>query len=176
MQLTLILIDIAILDLDQLAQHCEIQLTPQHPILCQQLERGLVDRLPRLDRSRAAVSAADDADELGLLERLEHLLTAGFIRVAQEHLVVAQRLPRRELLDQQPGLLRAPLARRVRRVFNAEEVHFQDLGRGLLDDFAHGFVRRLARLDSAREELEVRQSSAEGCDAGVQLGEIGAAL
>lgn len=105
----------------------------------QQLERGGVDRFAGLDAVGPAVGG-DDGDEFGLLERLQRGFAAGggrggFVGVGEEGLVVAEGGGGGEGFDEQPGLGGGPGAGGG----DVEDVHFEDLGRGLFDYFFDGF-------------------------------------
>ena len=96
-------------------------------------ERGRVDGFARFDAGGAAVGG-DDGDHFGLFEGLEGGFAVGFEDVGEEEFVVAEGVGEGEEFDEEPGLLARPLA-----WVGVEDVHFEDLGGGLICYFADGF-------------------------------------
>ena len=142
----------------------------------QVLKGSGVHRLARLDGVRSAVDG-DDGDEFCLLEGLERGVVAGFEEVGKEDGVVADGVGGREGFDEMPSLGGGPGARGV-----VEEVHFEDLGGGLLNYFLDSFcevdlVQRitgngskltggsLSRLDSTCKKFQVGETSSKSLDA-----------
>ena len=127
----------------------------------------MVDRLRGADALRAAARGGHDGDQLGLLERVQDGGAAGAEGVGEEHGVVGEGGLRGEGADELPRLGGGPGARGGGGVLVAavEQVQLEDLGRGLVDDLAHGGRGGLAGFDTAGEELEFREAAAEGIDA-----------
>lgn len=99
-------------------------------------EGGGEDRAAGFDAAGSTVGRYD-GDEFGLFEGLESgFAVAGFESVGEEELVVSDAGIVGEGFDDEPGLFGRPAP--ITPV-GVKDVHFEDFGGGLFDNFMNGF-------------------------------------